>query len=140
MDALRSYIVSRRKELKLSQVDLANRAGIPSATIAAIEAGRVTRHPRFDTLQAIAKGLGVSSDTLQRIVMGLPEPPEKPVRQMLLETLRDFQMQIPKDLEDVSDILDELRSRPPEQRARYVRIIRDLLELPPKEEQGPQGK
>lgn len=75
MEKLREFIIQRRNELRLSQVDLAERAGMSSATIAAIEAGRVTRQPRLDTLAKIEKGLSLPIGTLERILKGGPEKP-----------------------------------------------------------------
>ena len=49
----------------LSQMELANRAGVKQSVISYIESGR-TKHPRIDTLAAIAKVLGVSVDKLLR--------------------------------------------------------------------------
>ena len=47
----------------ISQNELARRAGVKQSVISYIENGR-TKHPRIDTLTAIAAVLGVSVDTL----------------------------------------------------------------------------
>lgn len=70
MERFRDYLVRRRSELRYSQVDLAKSAGIPSATIAAIEAGRVTKAPRIDTLEKLAKGLRVDPQVLISLARG----------------------------------------------------------------------
>ena len=48
-----------------SQSELARRAGIRQGVLSYIESGR-TKHPRIDTLTAIAAALGVSVDKLTR--------------------------------------------------------------------------
>ena len=52
-----------RKKRGISQNELARRAGVKQSVISYIENGR-TKHPRIDTLTAIAAVLGVSVDTL----------------------------------------------------------------------------
>ena len=47
----------------LTQDALAKRAGIPQGVLSYIESGK-TKHPRIDTLSAIAAALGVSVDKL----------------------------------------------------------------------------
>ena len=51
------------KKRGISQNELARRAGVKQSVISYIENGR-TKHPRIDTLTAIAAVLGVSVDTL----------------------------------------------------------------------------
>lgn len=62
-----SFNIQRLKELRqslrLSQVSLAKKAGVPSATIAAIETGR-SKKPSYPTVTAIAKALDVDPDEL----------------------------------------------------------------------------
>ena len=57
------------KELRvkrgLTQSELARRAGIRQGVLSYIESGR-TKHPRIDTLSAIAAALGVSVDRLMK--------------------------------------------------------------------------
>ncbi len=50
-------ISKKRKQLKISQRELANRCGLPQSTIGRIEAGTVT--PSIPTLQKIANELGM---------------------------------------------------------------------------------
>lgn len=50
-----------KKEKKLTMNDIAERAGISKRTIEDIFAGRA-RYPRIDTVQAIEKALGISSE------------------------------------------------------------------------------
>ena len=56
-------ILELRKKRGISQNELARRAGVKQSVISYIENGR-TKHPRIDTLTAIAAVLGVSVDTL----------------------------------------------------------------------------
>ena len=52
-----------RKKLGISQAKLAEQTGIAQGVISYIECGR-TRHPRIDTLQALASALGCTVDDL----------------------------------------------------------------------------
>lgn len=52
-----------RKKCGISQAELARRAGVPQGVISYIECGR-TKHPRIDTLQAIAAALQCTVDDL----------------------------------------------------------------------------
>lgn len=54
-----------RKKQGISQSELARRAGIRQGVLSYIESGR-TKHPRIDTLSAIARALGVSVDKLMK--------------------------------------------------------------------------
>lgn len=67
MKLLREFVTRRRNELHLSQQDLARTSGVPAGTIASIEAGRVTRSPRPDTLRRLANGLAVPPEALLRL-------------------------------------------------------------------------
>ena len=53
---------ARRKELKLSQVSLSFKSGVPQQTISAVERG--DRIPNAETMMLIAKGLKCSVDYL----------------------------------------------------------------------------
>ena len=52
-----------RKKRGMSQAELARKAGVPQGVISYIECGR-TKHPRIDTLQAIAAALQCTVDEL----------------------------------------------------------------------------
>lgn len=49
---------ARKKELKLTNEDVANLSGIPKRTVEDIFRGK-TEHPRIDTMQAIERALGL---------------------------------------------------------------------------------
>ena len=51
-------IIRKRKELGLTQSELAKRAGIAQSTLSNIEQGK--QRPQFDTLSAICRVLGLS--------------------------------------------------------------------------------
>jgi transcriptional regulator with XRE-family HTH domain len=72
MKLLREFLTRRRNELNLSQQELARISGVPAGTIASIEAGRVTRSPRPDTLRRLAQGLQVGPEALLRMAGYLP--------------------------------------------------------------------
>lgn len=52
-----------RKKRGISQAELARRTGISQGVISYIECGR-TKHPRVDTMQAIAAALNCTVDEL----------------------------------------------------------------------------
>lgn len=54
---------SLRKKAGISQAELARRAQIPQGVLSYIENGR-TKHPRIDTMQALARALGCSLEEL----------------------------------------------------------------------------
>ena len=54
-----------RKRRGMTQTELARRAGVKQGVISYIESGK-TKHPRIDTLIAIAAALGVSVEELTK--------------------------------------------------------------------------
>lgn len=54
-----------RKQLKLSQEELAKKAGITYSTLIKIESG-MNRNPTLQTLQNLAEALGIRIDDLVR--------------------------------------------------------------------------
>ena len=54
-----------RKRRGMTQTELARRAGVKQGVISYIESGK-TKHPRIDTLIAIAAVLGVSVEELTK--------------------------------------------------------------------------
>ena len=54
-----------REKLGLTQTELARRAGIKQGVLSYIETGR-TKHPRIDTMTAIAHALGVTVEKLMK--------------------------------------------------------------------------
>lgn len=81
MNQLRSYITARRKELNLSQRDLAGLCDLPLGTVAGIESGRLVKSPRPATLEKLATGLKTSYFTLDALVRGVePEAIQKNTR------------------------------------------------------------
>lgn len=74
MNQLRQYIAARRKELSLSQRELANLCDLPLGTVAGIESGRMVKSPRPATLEKLASGLQTSYFFLDAMVRGVEEP------------------------------------------------------------------
>lgn len=68
MNQLRLYITARRKELRLSQRELATICELPLGTVAGIESGRQVKAPRPATLEKLAKGLQTSYVALDALV------------------------------------------------------------------------
>lgn len=62
MGRLSDNLRHARRAAGLSQVELAERAGVGAATIARIEAGGMD--PRVSTLEKLARALGVDARTL----------------------------------------------------------------------------
>lgn len=56
-------VYEERMKSGMSQNQLAKLSGVPQSVICDIESGK-TRNPRIDTLQAIAKVLGITVDEL----------------------------------------------------------------------------
>ena len=73
--AIIAYIATRRAELRLTQTQLSERAGIDRGTLAGIEAGHVS--PSRMTLAKLAPVLGTTYEAMDRIVRGKP-PVEGP--------------------------------------------------------------
>lgn len=84
------------KEHKISQKVLADKSGIPLQTLRKIFSG-LTENPRLDTMQAIERALGLTSEaTLPKEVLSLIE---------LISTLTD------EECEEVSRFIDYVISK-----------------------------
>ncbi len=70
-NTLRDYITARRKELSLSQRDLATLCELPLGTVAGIESGREVKAPRPVTLEKLARGLKTNYISLDAMVRGI---------------------------------------------------------------------
>ena len=77
MNQLRQYITARRKELNLSQRELAALCELPLGTVAGIESGRMVKSPRPATLEKLAVGLKTNYFFLDAMVRGVEEPEVK---------------------------------------------------------------
>jgi transcriptional regulator with XRE-family HTH domain len=73
MNDLRQYITARRKELNLSQRELATLCELPLGTVAGIESGRMVKSPRPATLEKLAQGLKTNYFFLDALVRGVEE-------------------------------------------------------------------
>lgn len=82
-ERLRSFIVNRRHDLRLSQPQLAKLAGVPQSTIGSFEAGR-SGIPRHETLVSLARGLGVPFAVIEGVLAGEPQPQVASVEATLL--------------------------------------------------------
>ena len=71
MNELRTYIGARRRELGLSQRELASLCDLPLGTVAGIESGRQVKSPRPATLEKLAKGLKTNYLSLDAMVRGV---------------------------------------------------------------------
>lgn len=65
------FLAKRRTELGINQIELAQRSGLSSGTIASIESGH-SQMPKADTLSKLAKGLKVTYQELDCIVRDIP--------------------------------------------------------------------
>lgn len=104
-------IRARRKELKLTQVQVAKAAGIEQGTLSDIERGR-TDAPAGDTLAGLCKAL---QTTARWIIYGIGDHAVQPLD------------------EEQESLLSLLRLMSPDQRATLLRLGRALLEDPPDE-------
>jgi transcriptional regulator with XRE-family HTH domain len=84
---LADFMVKRREELGLNQVELSNKTGVPSGTIASIEAGH-SETPKSETLRKLAKGLLIRYEELDCVSQGIPYKPRK----KQTEPLREFEL------------------------------------------------
>lgn len=82
MERLRQFMIKRRERLDLTQRQLAVAASIQHGTIGAIEAGKVSKAPAIQTLDAIAIGLRVDPDLLVNIVRGKVGTSEDEIAQL----------------------------------------------------------
>lgn len=76
LSALADTIKMRRRELRITQEQLASAAGIPKGTIGSIEAGNIKGVPTLPTLNALEKGLRFPSGYLVGLVNNqeIPDP------------------------------------------------------------------
>lgn len=98
---------ARRKELKLTQISLSFRSGVPQQTISAVERG--ARVPNSETMMQIAKGLKCSVDYL---LYGKNEQKEKPAEiDGLDEELVSLLVDLPdKDVQRVKDFVQGIKA------------------------------
>lgn len=81
-DAINKHIVQIRKSKKMSQIELAKKAGISVNSIRLYEAGK--RSPTFATLQKIADALGVS---WYELVSDVPEEQAEAIKTHMVEKI-----------------------------------------------------
>lgn len=108
LEALRLFIVTTRKDRGMSQRDLAKRAGISKGTISAIEGNTLNFVPKQVTLEAIAKGLGVPYERLDRIARGLPAEPELSREAMAEEIISRLERLPAPDQLELLTVLDAM--------------------------------
>lgn len=84
---MHNRIRERRKELKMNQTELANKAGINQTTISTIELGKVD--PTTSSIKMIAAALDVSIDYL--ILGTANKPPEREFSKQQQELLEIMQ-------------------------------------------------
>ena len=100
---LADFIISRRQELGINQLELSDRSGVSSGTIASIEGG-YSDSPKASTLHKLASGLLVSYEELDCILRGVPYQPSGYNK----DPLREFEFFLknhPKLPSDVSEML-----------------------------------
>lgn len=100
-------MLKRRKELRISQMELVKRSGVPQSTISAVESG--IRVPTEETMSMIAAGLGCTVGYL----LGETSEPEKAADQkdggeVETEMLNLFRQLSPEKKEYVRGILEGL--------------------------------
>lgn len=78
-ESLASYVVRIRKELNLTQFELANAASLHSRSVGKIERGLTTKLSK-KTLQGLAIGLGTPIEYLEAIIKGEEARPIQGVR------------------------------------------------------------
>lgn len=101
-------IKSKRKALRLSQVDLSRRSGVPQSTISAIETG--ARIPTAETLVLLAKGLFCSVNDLLSVDPQNKKQPTVQDGELLADVISRIQDLPDPALFRVSDFLDGLQA------------------------------
>ena len=99
---------ARREELKMTQVSLSKRSGVPQSTISAVERG--SRIPTSETMRLLAKGLRCSVDFL---LNGAENDMEKPAADIggLDEQLVEMLIDLPdQDVQRVKDFVSGLKA------------------------------
>jgi transcriptional regulator with XRE-family HTH domain len=105
-NALAWRIKQRRKQLGLSQEDLAERAGTDQTAVSRYELGK--NEPGADILGALAKALDTTTDWL----LGLTDIPDRPLRGQ-------------SDLSDEEkELIVILRSKTPDKRRQIVDVAK----------------
>jgi len=109
--ALAVFLIKRRAELKMNQMDLAQSSGLSSGTIASIEAGN-SQAPKAETLTKLAEGLKLSYQELDSIVRGIPPEPSKAPKKLVTErAIEEYLLNHPKMPKEVAQTLvDMLRT------------------------------
>ena len=108
-EKLRERIGSKRKELGITQAELASRAGVTPAAISQIESG--ARIPMLPVLQQIAKALVVSLDYLagQSDSTDVSSPAKGNEAQAFF---REFQQLSMRDQELIKKNIEFLKNKP----------------------------
>lgn len=121
---LADRIRSRRKELRITQSELAERSGLSFAVIQSLERGNTD--PRKKTLEAVAIGLNFSMAEL------LGESNTKPAQSPLSPTA----IKGPLTVNDCAVILSRFADISPERRAVVLGILFDDASLVPESPAG----
>lgn len=95
-------IKKRRKELKMSQSELARRSGISQSAISDIESLTVTKSPSTETIKMIAPALGCTVAELMGEDAESNQPPISGLEMQIIYALR----QHPEHLATICKILD----------------------------------
>lgn len=126
MLALKHKVLLSRKDLGLTQKELAERAGVSRSHVASIETGQVT-NIGLDVGHSLAEALGVSPAYL----LGLTDDPLKGVDDDEDEPL-NLRESSPPYITDptTKELLDLLHELEPEQRRRFIDGAKLLLGVP----------
>jgi transcriptional regulator with XRE-family HTH domain len=107
--ALAAFLIIRRAQLNMNQMELSQASGLSSGTIASIEAGH-SQAPRPETLTKLAMGLKVSYQELDCIVRDIPYKPgqEKAQEGTAQRALEHYLLNHPRMPKDVAQTLIEM--------------------------------
>ena len=103
MNANKSEVKAKRKELKITFDELSSKSGIPLRTLENIFHG-ITKNPRIDTMQAIEKALGLSADENEPTFDRTPTEEERQLLDMIMQ-LTD------EETEELSNFVDFILSK-----------------------------
>ena len=140
MDAktLGNHVLLSRRDLGMTQEDLANRVGVSRAYVTNIEQGRA-KNVGIDVVFGLARELGVSVAYL----LGISDDPLSETTELTLkETSTEyvlFEAEDPADLRLVRQIVDELMALSPKSRRIAQNMIRSMRQIEEEVDDDPQA-
>ena len=102
-------INARMAETRVTQMELAARAGVSLMTVRELQHNLTTRRRQPRTLAAVSEALGLPRDHLEHVLRGQRRPPDRATDDPVLDELREIRDQ----LRAISARLDKLEQGTP---------------------------